>query len=131
MDLLNRYKEEIGKDLIVDDFNIKDIQQKLPSRKHFWAARLIDAKIELNNLQKHKKKLKAALFKKISDESSVSLSQSVITNAVDNSEDVEKINDKIKEYEYIIEYLEKVDKIMSTMHWEIKNIIEIQKLEQL
>lgn len=131
MDLLKRYKEEIGKDLVVDDFNIKDVQQKLPSRKHFWVARLIDAKIELSKLQKRKKKLKTLLAQKISAESSVSLSQSVILNAVDNSDDMEKINDSIKEYEYVIEYLEKIEKIMSTMHWEIKNIVEIQKLEQL
>jgi hypothetical protein len=31
----------------------------------------------------------------------------------------------------IIEYLEKVEKIMSSMGYEIKNIVEIQKMEQL
>jgi seryl-tRNA synthetase len=131
VDLLKRYKEEINKDLAVDDFNIKDVQQKLPSRKHFWVARLIDARIELSQLQKRKKKLKVLLSQKIASDSMVSLSQSVISNAVENSDEMEKLNDSIKEYEYIIEYLEKVEKIMSTMHWEIKNIVEIQKLEQL
>lgn len=131
MDLLIRYREEISKDLIVDDFNIKDVQQKLPARKHFWVARLIDSKIELNNLQKLKKKLKIALIKKMSSESTVSLSHTAMSNAVDNSEEIDRLDDKIKEYEFIIEYLEKADKIMNNMHWEIKNIIEIQKLEQL
>lgn len=131
MDLLIRYREEIAKDLMVDDFNIKDVQQKLPARKHFWVARLIDSKIELNNLQKHKKKLKLALIKKMSSESTVSLSQTAMSNAVDNSEEIDKLDDKIKEHEFIIEYLERADKIMNNMHWEIKNIIEIQKLEQL
>ena len=131
MDLLLRYREEIAKDLIVDDFNIKDVQQRLPARKHFWVARLIDTKIELNNLIKLKKRLKLALIKKISAESTVSLSQAAMSNAVDNSEEINKLDDKIKDYEFIIEYLEKTDKIMNNMHWEIKNIIEIQKLEQL
>jgi len=131
VDLLKRYKDEISKDLVVDDFNIKDVQQKLPSRKHFWVARLIDARIELAQLQKRKKKLKILLSQKIANDSMVSLSQSVIQNAVENSDEMDKLNDSIKEYEYIIEYLEKVEKIMSTMHWEIKNIVEIQKLEQL
>jgi len=131
MDLLLRYREEIAKDLIVDDFNIKDVQQRLPARKHFWVARLIDTKIELNNLIKLKKRLKLVLIKKISAESTVSLSQAALSNAVDNSEEINKLDDKIKDYEFIIEYLEKTDKIMNNMHWEIKNIIEIQKLEQL
>ena len=39
--------------------------------------------------------------------------------------------DDLKEYEFIVEYLEKVEKIMSGMGYDIKNIIEIQKLEQL
>ena len=34
-------------------------------------------------------------------------------------------------YPNVIEYLEKVEKIMSSMHWEIKNIIDLNKLEQL
>ena len=55
MELLAKYIDEINKDLVVTDFNIKDIQLKLPSRKHFWVARLIDAKIKREKLIKHKK----------------------------------------------------------------------------
>ena len=35
------------------------------------------------------------------------------------------------EQDDIIEYLEKVEKIMGQMHWDIKNIIDINKMEQL
>ena len=41
------------------------------------------------------------------------------------------ITNSIKEFEFIVEYLEKVEKIMSGMGFDIKNIIEIQNLEQL
>jgi hypothetical protein len=44
---------------------------------------------------------------------------------------MEVYSDKIKEYDYIIEYLEKVEKIMGSMVWEIKNVVELAKLEQL
>ncbi len=131
MELLKRYKEEIGNDLIINDFNIKDVQLKLPSRKHFWVARLIDAKIEHGRLLKKRKLLKTALVKKIMQESPVKLTVTTAESAADSTDEIQTINDSIKEYDYIIEYLEKVEKIMSSMHWEIKNIVELNRLEQL
>jgi hypothetical protein len=131
VELLKRYKEEIDNDLIINDFNIKDVQLKLPSRKHFWVARLIDAKIEHGRLLKKRKLLKTALVKKIMQESPVKLTVATAESAADSTDEIQTINDSIKEYDYIIEYLEKVEKIMSSMHWEIKNIVELNRLEQL
>lgn len=131
MELLKRYKEEINGDLLITDFNIKDIQLKLPSRKHFWAARLIDAKITLQSLHKKKKNLKKALVTKIIAESPVKLTQQTAEIAAESTDDLISLTDSIKEYEFIVEYLEKVEKIMAGMGYDIKNIIEIQKLEQL
>ena len=131
MELLKRYKEEINGDLLITDFNIKEIQLKLPSRKHFWAARLIDAKITLQSLHKKKKNLKKILVTKIIAEAPVKLTQQTAEIAAESTDELITITDSIKEYEFIVEYLEKVEKIMSGMGYDIKNIIEIQKLEQL
>lgn len=131
MELLKRYKEEINGDLLITDFNIKEIQLKLPSRKHFWAARLIDAKITLQSLHKKKKNLKKTLVTKIIAEAPVKLTQQTAEIAAESTDELITITDSIKEYEFIVEYLEKVEKIMSGMGYDIKNIIEIQKLEQL
>jgi DNA-dependent RNA polymerase auxiliary subunit epsilon len=131
VDLLKKYKEEIGEDLVVTDYNIKDIQLKLPSRKHFWAARLIDAKIEVYNLHTRKKKLKKAFVQKIITEAPIKLTQQSAEIAAESTDEISTINNSIKEYEFIVEYLEKVEKIMQNMHWEIKNIIDIQRMEQL
>lgn len=131
VDLIERYKEEIGKDLIINDFNIKDVQLKLPSRKHFWAARLIDAKIAHHKLIKHKKSLKESLVKRIIGESPVRITQQTAEIAAETTDELQNINVQVKDYEFVIEYLEKIEKIMSGMGFDIKNIIEIQKLEQL
>lgn len=131
MELLSKYKEQINKDLYIDDFNIKEAQLRLPSKKHYWVSRLIDSKIELNKLNAQKKKLKKTLSIKIAEEAPVRLSPQSVEVAVEASEDIQALNEKIKEYEFLVEYLEKVEKIMTSMHWEIKNIIDINKLEQL
>lgn len=131
MELLKRYIDEINKDLIVNDFNIKEVQLRLPSRKHFWVARLIDAKIDRNNLIGKKKDLKKELTQRIITESPVKITIQTAEFAAENTNEIELINNKVKEYDYIIEYLEKVEKIFSTMHWEIKNIVQLNQMEQL
>ena len=131
MELLNRYKKEIESDILINDFNIKEVQQKLPSRKHFWTGRLIDSKVEQQNLIKRKKRIKAEIIKRINAESVVRLTPQSIDHAAEQTEEIAGITEKIKEYDYIIEYLEKIEKIMSNMHWDIRNIVEIQKMEQL
>ena len=68
METLKRYIEEVNKDLFIDDFNIKDSQMKLPSRKHFWVARLMDAKINKNKLLSKKKQHKKELVTRIISE---------------------------------------------------------------
>jgi len=131
VELIERYKDEIGKDLVINDFNIKDIQLKLPARKHYWAARLIDAKITLHKLNKRKKTLKESLVKRIVADAPIRITQQSAEVAAESTEDLQNIANEIKDYEFVIEYLEKVEKIMSGMGFDIKNIIEIQKMEQL
>lgn len=129
--MIERYKEEISKDLVINEFNIKDVQLKLPARKHFWAARLIDAKITHFKLVKHKKSLKESIAKRIINEAPVRVTQQTAEIAAESSDELQNITIKIKDYEFVIEYLEKVEKIMSGMGFDIKNILEIMKMEQL
>ena len=131
MDLIEQYREEINKDLLINDFNIKEIQLKLPARKHFWVARLIDAKINLNKLIKRKKLLKETIISRIISEAPVRITQQTAEISAESTDDLQNIANSIKEHEFLVEYLEKVEKIMSGMGFDIKNIIEIQKMEQL
>jgi len=131
MELLRKYIEEITKDLQLDDFNIRESQMRLPARKHFWVARLMEAKIKRNSLFRDKKGLKKEVVKKVISDSPVRISQSAAESAAERHESISKLNVSISEQDDIIEYLEKVEKIMGQMHWDIKNIIDINKMEQL
>ena len=131
MELLRKYIGEIGQDLVLDDFNLKEAQMRLPARKHFWVARLMEAKIKRNSLIRDKKKIKKELVKKVITDSPVRISQSAAESAAERHESIDSLNKGIAEQDTIIEYLEKVEKIMGNMHWEIKNIIDINKMEQL
>ena len=87
MELLRKYIGEIGQDLVLDDFNLKEAQ--------------------------------------------IRISQSAAESAAERHESIDSLNKGIAEQDVIIEYLEKVEKILGNMHWEIKNIIDINKMEQL
>lgn len=131
MELLKKYIEEVGKDLVLDDFNIKEQSMRLPARKHYWVAQLIKSKIERNAIFEKKKALKKTLTKGVIATSPVKLSQSAAEQAAEHHEALVSLNAKIKELDIIIEYLEKVERTMSQMGFDIKNAVEIMKMEQM
>ena len=131
MELLLKYIDEVAQDLVLDDFNIKNQSMRLPARKHYWVAQLIKSKISRNATFEKKKQLKKNITKEVIATSPVKLSQSAAEQAAERHESLASLTAKIKELDLVIEYLEKVEKTMSQMGFDIKNIVELQKMEQL
>ena len=131
MELLKKFIEDVGKDLVLDGFNLKEAQMRLPARKHFWVARLMEAKIKRGELLNKKKTLKKTLTKGVIETSPVKISQAAAESAAERHDAVQELTSKIYECNMIIEYLEKVEKVMGQMGFDIKNIIDVQKMEQL
>lgn len=124
-----RYKESIEKDLKIDQFNIHNKINDIPSLKHFWVAKLIESKIDLKNLQRKKNEL----IKKVRESQTVGIKLSLasIKEMEEKSPILNEINEQIEETELIIEYLEKAEKIFSSTTYDLKNAIELMKMEQL
>ena len=129
MEILKRYIAEISKELEINEMNLKEASMRAPARKHFWASKLINHKIELNTLVKSKNTLIKSLMAKAEAASPVTLSKINLEKTVESIDEVKNINENIKETESIIEYLEKVETVFRSMTYDIKNIIEINKLE--
>lgn len=124
-----RYKEAIENDLKIDQFNIHNKINEIPSLKHFWVAKLIESKIELKNLQRKK----SELLKKVKESASIGLKLSAasIKEMENKSPILTEINEEIEELELVIEYLEKAEKIFSSTTYDLKNAIELMKMEQM
>lgn len=131
MELLKKYFEEVGKDLVLDDFNIKEQSMRLPARKHYWVAQLIKSKIKRNQIFEKKKTLKKKITKEVIASSPVKLSQSAAEQAAERHESISTLTAEIKELDLVIEYLDKVEKVMSQMSFDVKNAVEIMKMEQI
>ena len=129
MSTLDKYMEEMVQDTSVDNFNLLDIQMKLPAIKHKWVGRLMRHKYEVKELRKEKELLIRELTVKLISESPVKIAEPIAEKKVSKVDSVLKIDAKIKDTYLVIEYLEKVEKIFSSMTFDIKNVTEIMKLE--
>jgi hypothetical protein len=128
-ELIKKYQQQYEEFTKIDDFNLEDVTRRVPAEKHFWVCRLIDAKIDKDKLYKLKASTKHTLQKKIMEESPVALNKQVFDD-LDKTPSLEAINQKIKEQEYLIEYLEKLVSQITFIGNDIKNIIEIKKIQE-
>ncbi len=131
MKLLDQYIDEIEKDLQINEFNLKESSMKTPARKHYWVSKLINHKKNLYKLQKERNEIKKSIVNQIIKESPVKVTVPIAEKASYNHEKMVEINEKIKQEELLVEFLEKTEKTFSAVGFDIKNIIEIMKMEQL
>ena len=123
MELLERYIKEISNDLQIDEFNIKEVQMRLPARKHFWVARLINHKIELEKLKTSRDRKRKQLVQQLADNAPVKMSQPTLERSIDGTDEIITMNHQIREHELIIELLEKTERNFSSCTYDISNIV--------
>lgn len=129
MSLFEKYNDEIKKYVSVDEFNMKQIQMDLPSARHYWVGRLMFHKQEILKLKKLRKQAQQKITEKIQHESPVGINHKTLGTASDNHPVVIKIDEQIAENELLIEYLTKIEANFRSISYDIKNLIEIVKLE--
>jgi hypothetical protein len=127
--LFEIYKEEIVKDTKIDEINLLEKQLCLPAIKHKWVARLIQQKREKNNILKKRKELKEQVLEKIKDQIPPGIPKKALDAKLDSTEEIQKIDENIQDIDIMIEYLEKIEIIFKSMSYDLRNIIDINKLE--
>ena len=127
--LFERYHEQISKLTTIDEFNMKNVQLELPSHRHYWVGRLMFHKLEVSKLQKAKRKAISSIIENLQNENPVTVPYKTMLNSAENHPVVHKIEDQIAENEILIEYLSKIENNFRSMSYDIKNLIEIIRLE--
>ena len=131
MNIIEQYISEIEKALEINEFNIKESSMKTPSRKHFWVSKLIKHKKNLYKLQQEKESIKKQVMDEIIKTSAIKITAPIAEKASYKHPKMKEINQKINDESLIVEFLEKTEKTFSSISFDIKNIIEIMKMEQL
>ncbi|NBO98626.1 MAG: hypothetical protein EBU90_00595 [Proteobacteria bacterium] len=127
---LEEFKEELQEDTKIDQINLLEKQMMLPAIKHKWVARLMDQKRKLNSLNRKKKSLRAGVLETLEKKGlPTGIPKSALDKKIDGSEEMLKIEEEIQDTEVLIEYFEKIETIFRSMTYDMKNIVEINKLE--
>ena len=131
MGLFEQYQEEMKNDTTFDATTVTEYQMKLPAIKHKWAARLINTKIALRSKESLLWRARKTLMDKGLTDAKVKLTKIAISNNIEDHDTILKIKEQIEEDKLLVEYLEKSEKILSSITYDIKNLTELMKLEQL
>ena len=129
MTILEKYNEELAQDVKLDAFSVHDVQLKLPAIKHKWVGRQRRHKSTLLSLKQAKKTERARLVKLVREEADIKVSQAAVGVLVDEHSAMVLIDKAIEEQKIAIEFLEKMERVLSSMTFDIKNLTEIMKLE--
>ena len=133
MEIISQYQEELQKDMYIDEINVTQAAYNLPAIKHKWVARLINTKIKINKLESQKKELRSKAINNIKQNHGhhlplISIDRSLDTNST-FLESVAKIDEELEQHKMIVLYLEKVEGIFKNMTFDIKNIVDLARLE--
>jgi hypothetical protein len=130
MDKLEEFKKELQEDTQLDELNLLQKQLQLPAIKHKWVARLIDEKRRVNRLKIQKKIIREGVISTMEKNGiPPGVPKAKIDRKIETSSSIIKIDEDIQECEVLIEYLEKVETIFRSMTYDLKNIVEITKME--
>ena len=129
MSQIDEYIAEIEEDTKVSELNMKDVQLMLPGIKHKWAGRQIRAKIKLSSLYNEKDDVVQATCGILKSESPIELSDLAAEKMAAKHSKVKDMRKQIQDQKMIIELLEKAERIFNSMTFDVKNMIEIIKLE--
>jgi hypothetical protein len=129
LELFSKYQDELKKDVNVDELNMKESALTIATIKHKWAGRLMRHKVDLNRTEKAREKAVSAIVEQMSKDPSIQLSGPALRKKAESHERIKEVDQAIENMKLIIEYLEKIEKIVGSMTWDIKNIIDIVKIE--
>ncbi len=131
MNLLEKYIEELKQELVIDELNVSTVQRRLPARRHFWAARLVTDKRDIFRLKKEKDELEQKIAKELREKSVTRISIPESVAMAKKSSDVKAISEKLFELDLVVELLERAEKNLNSMVWDIKNIVALMQMETL
>ena len=128
-DIINQYLKEASIDTNLNRLEVTSTQEQLVANKHKWSARLINHKINLNKLKYERSSLLEDYITDYQNKEPVRVNKSIAERAVENKKEIKAIDVKIQNEALIINFLENIYKNISFSTNDIKNLIELMKLE--
>ena len=128
-EIIEQYTIESSIDTNIDRLNVTDVQEKLVNNKHKWSARLINHKIKLNKYKNLRFSLLEEKIEEYQATQPVMVNKSIAEKAVLRKKEIRTIDEKINNELLIIQHVENIYKNISFATNDIKNLVELMKLE--
>jgi len=130
---IEEYKQDFENDQSLDQMDLMEKLELLPSITHKWLFRLFTQKGKLLEMEDKKEELRANYLIKIETEDDPrfkGLSEKALNIKIDKSDVIRKINRKIEEKKQILFYLEEVVNITKfILPKSCENIVKLKDLE--
>tara|TARA_R100001163_G_scaffold65583_1_gene63366 strand:- start:629 stop:1033 length:405 start_codon:yes stop_codon:yes gene_type:complete len=128
-EIIEQYTIESSIDTNIDRLNVTEVQEKLVNNKHKWSARLINHKIKLNKYRNQRFTILEEKIEEFQNTQPVMVNKSIAEKAVSKKKDIRIIDNKIESEILIIQHVENIYKNISFATNDIKNLVELMKLE--
>jgi hypothetical protein len=128
-EIIEQYTIESSIDTNIDRLNVTEVQEKLINNKHKWSARLINHKIKLNKYRNQRFTILEEKIEEYQNTQPVMVNKSIAEKAVSKKKDIRAIDNKIENEILIIQHVENIYKNISFATNDIKNLVELMKLE--
>jgi len=128
-EIIEQYTIESSIDTNIDRLNVTEVQEKLVNNKHKWSARLINHKIKLNKYRNQRFTILEEKIEEFQNTQPVMVNKSIAEKAVSKKKDIRIIDNKIENEILIIQHVENIYKNISFATNDIKNLVELMKLE--
>ena len=128
-EIIEQYTIESSIDTNIDRLNVTDVQERLVNNKHKWSARLINHKIKLNKYRNQRFIILEEKIEEYQNTQPVMVNKSIAEKAVSRKKDIRDIDNKIENELLIIQHVENIYKNISFATNDIKNLVELMKLE--
>lgn len=123
---LDKYIKEFDDDVKLTISNIKEKSLLVSSYQSKWIRYYFQEK----NLNQKLKDAKLEYTKQHANKLSFKPTQTVMPQIQEQDQNIVKLNTEIKNSELCIEFIEKSMAVLEKMNFQVKNVIDIIKLEQ-
>ncbi len=127
-ELFERFSKELEIDTQVDSTNVLEKQFKLPNIRHKWMYRLRQCQKNLFTLEK----ARDTFIDQSIQNSAIELSKVKVSRKVEADPKYKQITEEINDYQTLIHYLDQnINRNLTSMGYDIKNIVELMKMEMM
>lgn len=116
-------------DLKIERFSLDDKTLRVPAIKGKWLGKLSNHRKSYKNYERLLGEAKSKLIKEYETNSDYSYTKATIEKIILDHDVIKKIKSNIDNERVIVEFCEKSLTIVSSMTYDVKNIIEWSKLE--